>query len=104
MSLNPVDPDDPEPYPWLRSRNRGSVVYALPGLRHPLGSLIYGCAFIALGAGAALYGLALSGAGRVALLAIALIPAALGARMVYLGARRWGWYYRFRQRHGYPPL
>lgn len=80
------------------------MLYGLPGLRYPLGSLIYGCVFIALGVCAAVYGLTLTGVGRATVLLIALIPAALGARMIYLGARRWGWYRRYVQRHGHPPF
>lgn len=98
-----LDPDDPEPYPWLRSSARAYPV-GLPGLRYPLGSLIYGGVFIALAVWALLYGLTLTGAGRTALPLMGLIPAALGARMIYLGARRWGWYRRFVQKHGYRPF
>ena len=99
-----IDPNDPEPFPWLRDSSRGGPVLTLPGLRYPLGSLIYGAVHLALAVWAVVYGLGLNGQERATLLLIALLPAGLGALMIYVGARRWGWYYRYVARHGYSPF
>ncbi len=92
-----------EPMPWI-SRRRTGGAYRLPGLRFPLGSLIYGLVFIALGV-VALVATAAAGSGALAAgIPLFLIAAGLGTWMIIIGAVRWPWYRKYVQQHGHPPF
>lgn len=103
----PVPSDDAanlrEPMPWM-SRRRTGGAYRLPGLQYPLGSLIYGVVFLALGV-VALVATASAGSGALALgIPLFLIAAGLGVWMVIIAAVRWPWYRKYVQEHGHPPF
>ncbi|ALE07320.1 hypothetical protein AL755_20560 [Arthrobacter sp. ERGS1:01] len=90
-----------EPMPWMsRGRTGGSL--ALPGVKRPLGALIYGLVLLALGV-AALLTAADVGAAVTGWLLFA-VAAGLGVWLIVIAAIRLPWYRKYIQVHGHPPF
>lgn len=91
-----------EPLPWMsQDYTRGGGI-RWPGMRHPLGSVLWGLVLVGLGAVFLLMPMA-PGKGGFRVLPIVMF-AGLGLWLMAIGLIRWPWYRQYRRIHGHSPF